>query len=140
MAKAKEKQPEYLPDDDDEDEVVTKKKELTPAQMARELAASKREHLGADGEILKYELEIQGRDGAPNPVNIPINEEKYVIRRQAKVVVPWWVVVHLANNIETKYTPTKDENGRLYMREEPRLSENFTARPINPAPGATLPY
>jgi hypothetical protein len=113
---------------------AARRAQLTAEEEARrELEESKLTYKNKDGKMLMYELEVHGREGAPDPLNYIINEETFVIRRRHKVVVPWYVVAHINLNSEVKYTPQKDESGRLRMVPQEQLAEPFTARPISPA-------
>ena len=92
----------------------------------------------ADGGVLMCELTVARREKAPDPFLVTVNEEIRWIKRGAKVIVPWYVVVQMKNNIERKFLREKDEQGKNVVVHEDMPTESFQYQMINPAPGVTI--
>lgn len=88
----------------------------------------------AAGEMLKCKLTLAKREHAPDPLCITIGEEYYWLKRGKEAIVPWYLVLHLKNNVETKYHQEKDEKGRNIVVSERMPAEAFSYTPIDPHP------
>ena len=98
-------------------------------------------HLDTDGEMLHYEITFPKTKEKPSPVYGNVNSHRYVIPRGVPSRVPWFVVVHHANNLESVYEPQFAPDGKSAPpKETKQLGEYFQARAINPIPGAELPF
>jgi hypothetical protein len=94
--------------------------------------------LNADGGMLMAKFTLQPREKAPNPLVITINEEIRWVPRGIEVVVPWYVVTHMKNNVERRFKKEKDAQGKNIVTPYDMPSEPFSYQPINPAPGVDL--
>jgi hypothetical protein len=83
--------------------------------------------------MLTCKLTIQKRVGAPDPLCVTINEEFRWIKRGLECIVPWYLILHLRNNIERRFTQGTDETGKKIVIVEDAQAEPFTYRPIDPA-------
>ena len=92
----------------------------------------------AQGEMLMCKLTLAKRAGAPDPLCITINEEFRWVKRGSEVVVPWYVVQHLKNNVETVFRQEKNEQGRSIVVTDQVQAEPFSYTPINPAADCPL--
>lgn len=87
------------------------------------------------GEMLMCEFTLQKRPGQPDPLCITINDEVRWVKRGAKVIVPWYLVEHMLNNIERKFRQEKDQNGKNVVVFDDMTTEQFQYREIDPAEG-----
>jgi hypothetical protein len=94
--------------------------------------------LNAEGGILKAKFTLQPKEKAPNPLCITVNEEIFWVPRGHEVIVPWYVVTQMKNNIERRFKREKDERGKNIVTTYDAPSEPFNYTPINPAPGVEL--
>jgi len=125
-------------------ELEAEKRLAIQQQMQEEAEQLKRDelrHLDADGNMLHYMINFAKTKEKPSPVYGNVNGHKYAIPRGVDTKVPWFVVVHHANNLESTYVPEASPDGKhITPAETQQLAEHFNARPINPAPNAELPY
>lgn len=86
------------------------------------------------GKCLMYEMTLQRREKAPDPLQVTVNDRRYVMRRGVRIVMPWWVIFHFRNNIETKYKQEQSAThpGRKQTVTEFLPAEIITSRPIDP--------
>ena len=91
-----------------------------------------------EGKMLMAKFTLQPRDKAPNPLCITVNEEIRWVPRGVEVIVPWYVVTHMKNNIERRFRKEKDSQGKNIVVPYDVPSEPFNYNPINPAPGVEL--
>ena len=120
------------------------KRLLIQQQLESDRAAlieAERRYLDADGNVLHYFINFAKTKEKPSPIYGSVNDHKYAIPRGVDSKVPWYVVVHHANNKESTYRPVASGDGKhIVPTEEQQLAEHFQARAINPIPGAELPY
>lgn len=90
------------------------------------------------GEMLMCKLTIAQRPGSPDPLCVTINEEFRWIKRGKEVIVPWYVVRFMLDNIETKFRQEKDEQGKRITITERMPSEPISYVMIDPAPGCVM--
>ena len=92
-----------------------------------------------DGKMLMAKLTLQPRERAANPMPYVINEEIYWVPRGHEVIVPWYVVMSMKNNIERRFKMSKDpETGKNMVTPYEVPAEPFNYTPIDPAPGVEL--
>lgn len=99
---------------------------------------AKRRYLNRDGEILQCNLTLQKMEGKPDPLVITIAEEIRWIKRGKPVVVPWYVVQTLKDNIESRYRREKQPDGTTAVVREDVPAEAFSYNAINPADGVVF--
>lgn len=92
----------------------------------------------ADGGMLKCKFTLHKRPGAPDPLCITVNEAgragfQGFAKRGIEIEVPWFVILHLQNNIEKRFAQEKDERGKNIIVPEDVPGESFSYRPVNPA-------
>ncbi len=103
-----------------------------------DIEAAKMQKQNTDGKMLMCELTIGKRALAPDPLCITTNEEIRYIKRGKKVVVPWYVVTQMLNNIERQFYQEKDDQGKSITKWMDAPSEPFNYRMIDPAPDTTV--
>lgn len=103
-----------------------------------DVKASKLQKLNRKGEMLMCELTIAKRPLAPDPLCVTTNEEIRYIKRGKKVVVPWYVVVQMLNNIERVFYQEENETGKKITHWNEQPSEPISYVPIDPAEGVTI--
>ena len=86
-----------------------------------------------DGGVLMCNLTVAKRPFAPDPLCVTVNDEIKWIKRGAKVIVPWYFVLHMNNNVETRFRQEKDAQGKNIVVPETGPSEPISYNPINPA-------
>lgn len=87
----------------------------------------------SDGGMLMCKMTIGSREGAPDPLCITVNDEIRWVKRNKEVVVPWYVVLHMKNNIETRFKQEKDDQGKRIVVGYTGPSEPVSYVPISPA-------
>src|SRR5574343_2116108 len=65
------------------------------------------------GTPLMCELTLGKKEGAPDPHVMTVNEHRIVVKRGAKVVVPWYFIAMLKSNNDRRYYQTKDKDGTV---------------------------
>jgi hypothetical protein len=98
----------------------------------------KLDKVNTEGKMLMAELTVARREGAPDPYLITVNEEIRWIKRGKQVIVPWYCVEQMKNNIERKFRKEKDDQGKNVVVFDDLPTESFLYRAIDPAPGVTL--
>lgn len=120
-------------------------KEAEKAALAASDAAvpvednGKLDMVDTDGKMLMCNFTLHKKPGAADPLSIVVNEGgasgfQGFLKRGEKVKVPWFVVLHLQNNIERRFTKSKDDQGKNIIIAEDVPAESFTYSPINPSP------
>lgn len=118
------------------DRIAKQVREAVAADIAAQERPSddgKHDLRNADGDILQCKLTVSKRPGAPDPLVVTVNDEIRWIKRGEQVVVPWYVVLHLKNNIERTFTNEKVD-GRDTPVASDSPSEPISYTPINPHP------
>lgn len=85
-----------------------------------------------DGGMLMCDLTVQRREKAPDPLCVCVNEEIRWIKRGMKARVPWYVVLHMQNNIERKFRQEGEGKSRTIVAED-APGEPFNYTQIDPA-------
>jgi hypothetical protein len=111
-----------------------------PAVANEKLMAAKLTKTDTDGKILKCRLTVARKPGTIGPHLETVNEEIFWIPRGVPVVVPWYVVEQMKNNVERRFRqePDPDNPGRKRTVSEDIPSESFQYTAINPAEGVEI--
>ena len=111
-----------------------------PAAASAKVEEAKRTKLDAEGNILKCKLTVSRRLGSTGPHLETVNEEIFWIPRGVPVIVPWYVIDQMKNNVERKFRqePDPDNPGRKRIVHEDIPSESFQYTAINPAEGVEI--
>jgi hypothetical protein len=116
--------------------LVDKVESMTPPiAKVKVYGDGKHDRVNTKGETLMADFTLAKKTGAPDPLCVTINEEFFWIKRGVKVQVPFYLVFHLRNNIETHYVQEKDEQGKNIIKTERMPAEAFSYSWIDPAPG-----
>jgi hypothetical protein len=86
------------------------------------------------GEVLMCKMTIGSREGAPDPLVITVGDEIKWAKRNKEVVVPWYFVLHMKNNIETRFKQEKDDQGKRIVVGHTGPSEPLSYSLIDPSP------
>ncbi len=113
--------------------LVDKVSSMSPAVKAAVVHGDGKDFLvNTDGKTLMAKFNLAKRAGAPDPLCITINDEFFWMKRGIDVEVPFYLVLHMKNNIETHYLQEKDERGKNVIVTEKRPAEAFSYVWINP--------
>lgn len=90
-----------------------------------------------EGKMLMCRVTIGSREGGPDPICYTVNDEIKWIKRNKEVIIPWYFVLHMKNNIETRFRQEKDEQGKRIVvphtgPSEPVSYSTIDAHPDNP--------
>lgn len=87
-----------------------------------------------DGGVLMCKVTVGSREGGPDPICYTVNDEIKWIKRNAEVVIPWYFVLHMKHNVETRFKQAKDESGTRIVVGTTGPSEPISYSLIDPAP------
>lgn len=104
-------------------------------ESAAEIKASKLKKTNSKGEMLMAKFRLPKRPGYPDPLCITVNDEVRWVKRGYWVKLPWYVVEHMAHNIERKFRQEKDPNGGVapLVVYDDMTAEPFEYQLIDPA-------
>jgi hypothetical protein len=115
-----------------------------PKESAEDMKKAKMFKTNTKGEMLMAQFKLPKRPGYPDPLCVTVNDEVRWIKRGHWVKLPWYVVEHMAHNIERKFRQEKDPNGGIQpiVVYDDMTAEPFEYRLIDPAidPATGEPY